>query len=321
MEDDARGYPIAEEVLNRLSYLPQVAISDYQELFSRPGMSFPVQKRAPALILAVKHGRFLYRGNDLINSWQKEEVYYNDLIRNCIYNCEYCFLQGMHASAHAVVFVNFDDYAGAARAMARERGSLSLSVSYLTDLLGFEQIVPYTREWIRFARSNPEVEIEIRTKSDNYPLLRTLPPEPNVIFVWSLAPGRIATGIERGTASFKNRLFAARSALERGFRVRLCFDPIVAVADWQEQYAGAIEETFNRLPADRIELVSVGSLRMNRDQLDRVKKSRPESASMYRELSPQASVMEYPAKLRNEIEQFVGTALSRFVSEDRILFI
>ena len=29
---------------------------------------------------------------------------------NCIYDCNYCFLQGMFNSANYLVFVNYEDY-------------------------------------------------------------------------------------------------------------------------------------------------------------------------------------------------------------------
>ena len=29
---------------------------------------------------------------------------------NCVYDCRYCFLQGMYRSANYVLFVNYDDF-------------------------------------------------------------------------------------------------------------------------------------------------------------------------------------------------------------------
>ena len=29
---------------------------------------------------------------------------------NCIYDCEYCFLQGKHMSAHYLLFINYEDF-------------------------------------------------------------------------------------------------------------------------------------------------------------------------------------------------------------------
>jgi len=321
VERAACDHRLTGQILDRMSGLPVVEIDDYQELFSRPRQSFSAQKRMPSVILAVKEGRFLYAGSERINSWQQQTVHYNDLIRNCIYDCEYCFLQGLHASAHAVINVNVEDYIAEARRTASASGKLFLSISYLTDLLGFESIVPFTRRWIEVARETPQLELEIRTKSDNYPALRDLVPSPNVFFVWSLAPERVARAVEHGTAGFRNRLFAARSALDQGFRLRLCFDPVLVGSGWEDEYRTCVAETFRRLPAERIELVSVGGLRMNADQLARIGKDNPSRSQIFRPAVRRAGMVGYPPQVEEALREVLGTALRSHLPEERILFL
>ncbi|WP_455381967.1 spore photoproduct lyase family protein [Salinispira pacifica] len=321
VERQARRYAVTGEILARLQHLPVVEIDDYQEIYSRPRQSFSAQKRKPALVLAVKSGSFLYRGNARINSWQQQTIYYNDLIRNCIYDCEYCFLQGMHPSAHAVVNVNLEDYLDATARLLREEGRLFLSISYLTDLLGFEPIVPYTRRWIEFAAEHPELEIEIRTKSDNYPAIHGMDPVPNVVFVWSLAPPGIAGSIERGTAGFQNRLFAARSAAVHGFRLRLCFDPVVVRERWEEEYRRCVGETFRRLPAGSVEMVSVGGLRMGQEQFSRLRRDNPARAALFHPAEKRDGAVGYGAQTEERIDQLLTEALSEFIDPANILLL
>ena len=321
VERKARAHPESERILTRLAGLPLVEIEDYQELFSRPRQSFSAQKRAPALVLAVKEGTFLYRGSERINSWQQSSVWYNDLIRNCVYDCEYCFLQGMHASAHAVINVNIEDYlAETRRALVRE-GRLYLSISYLTDLLGFEPITHYTQRWIEFARNIPNLEVEIRTKSDNWAALRGLAPSGNVVLVWSLSPVQVAATIEHGTASFANRLYSARNAIAQGYRVRLCFDPVVVGPGWEEQYRDCVAETFKRLPAGRIELVSVGGLRMGNDQFSRLRKDDPARSGLFSPVERRNGITCYRGEVEARIRQVVGGAIGAYMPPQRINFI
>ena len=42
-------------------------------------------------------------------------------MHNCIYDCRYCFLQGMYRSAHYVVFINYEDYQWAIEERLRSR--------------------------------------------------------------------------------------------------------------------------------------------------------------------------------------------------------
>lgn len=332
VERRALQYEVAQSVLSRFPDLPVVPIEDYRDLFHRPGQSFSVQKSSPALILAVKQGELLYRGNDRINSWHRTTLYYNDMIRNCLYNCEYCFLQGMHQSAHTLIFVNFEDFLSAVRNevdekrrnSARADGEsplLHLSLSYLTDLLGFAPVVPFASKWVEAAPSLPEVEFEIRTKSDNYPSLRKLRPASNVILAWSISPADIASRLERGTASLPNRLFAAASAARAGFRVRLCFDPVIVGHDWQRRYERCLHEAFSRLPAELVEMASYGTLRMNATQLRRIERDRPSALSLHGIRRRDGGLSTYDDRVIEEVRKTMGALLSRYLPPERILFV
>ena len=44
--------------------------------------------------------------------------YYFSHMLNCLYDCRYCFLQGMYQSANYVLFVNFEDFQSDIRSIA-----------------------------------------------------------------------------------------------------------------------------------------------------------------------------------------------------------
>ena len=258
IEREALGYPDSDRILRRFAHAQRIVIERYGELFHRPRQHFQHQKSDPKLILACAHGNLILRSDERIESFGEGHIYYNAPLRNCVYNCEYCFLQGMHLSGNLVLFVNHDDFTAAAAQFAERHGPYYLSISYLTDLLAFENIVPFCRRWIEFARTHPDITIEIRTKSDNFRAIADLPPLPNVILVWSVTPHPLAQRYEKGTASFRNRLFAIGAALRAGWRVRLCFDPVLLTADWSTQYRDCVRETARRIPMHHVEKISVG---------------------------------------------------------------
>ena len=61
---------------------------------------------------------------------------------NCLYNCDYCFLQGMYSSGNMIVFVNQIDLQKAINEeIAKNKtsdSSITISVSYNTDLLAMD---------------------------------------------------------------------------------------------------------------------------------------------------------------------------------------
>lgn len=226
----------------------------------------------------------------------------------------------MHPSAFIVVYVNGGDFL-AATDEKLEEGPLYLSISYLTDLLGFEGLLPFTRRWIEFARSRPDLTIEVRTKSDNYRAIRDLEPIPNAILSWTMSPQSIAARYERGTASFKNRLFAVREAVEEGWRVRLCFDPLLHVENWQQEYRECIEEIFRRVRPDQIEEFSVGVLRMSSSYLKQMRASGTQSDLIYHTFTVSKGAATYPPEIEDEMRSFVRGELSRFADPLRITFV
>lgn len=116
------------------------------------------------LILAHNSGRKLYEGPDVCHDFGNRNFYYTSSVLNCVYNCEYCFLQGMFPSGHLVMFVNLEDYFAEVENQLSKH-PLYLSVSYETDLLAMENIAPFASEWLRFASAHPDLAVELRTKS------------------------------------------------------------------------------------------------------------------------------------------------------------
>ena len=73
---------------------------------------------------------------------------------NCIYQCEYCYLEGMYSSAYIVVFVNLEDFFSEVKALSKDE-NMYLCISYDTDILALENLLGYGKAWIEFLQDNP----------------------------------------------------------------------------------------------------------------------------------------------------------------------
>ncbi|MFW5695390.1 MAG: radical SAM protein [Alkalispirochaeta sp.] len=318
IERGAGALPVARDIIARVSPGRITEIDDAQRFFKRPGQDFPRQKWAPRLILARKSHQFLYAGSERVASFGTEQaVHYNDMVRNCLFDCDYCFLQGMHRSANILVNVNLDDYLAAVDEHIVAHGHLYVSISYLSDLLGFERHFGLVRRWIDAARHRPELEIEVRTKSDGFAAIGDLEPHRGVVLTWSLSPDVVARRSEAGTAAFTQRLFDARRAAQQGWRVRLCFDPIIVTDQWRTHYGTAIDQVFRRMPADSVEEVSFGVFRMHPDFLHRIKAFRS-AESLERDVHIGTSVAAYEDELREEVFSFMKARLETKLPTGRI---
>ncbi len=322
IERGAFDYPLTRRIRDRFAKAQVVEIDDYKAVFSRPRQRFQAQKESMKLILAVKKDRFLYDATGPIQHFGFENFHYNTLMSNCVYNCEYCYLQGMYSSANIVAFVNMEDYFSATRRGIRARSNpsqpLYLCISYDTDLLAFESIAPYCHAWIEFAHEEPDLLVEIRTKSATYKAIRDLPPTDRVILAWTLSPEPVATRYEHGAAPLRQRLDAVRAALDDGWPVRLCFDPVLNVPSWESIYGDLIEETFQQIDPAAVRDVTVGVFRMTKGYFQRMRRQRQDTPLLYDTYAQEGSTVTYPAERRGEITTFMRQRLGVHFNEEQI---
>ena len=97
------------KILDRFPQAEQVICERYNEVFNRRKQNFRFQKQQPALIIAEKSGKFVMPTPEGYGIGGISNYYFSHML-NCIYDCRYCFLQGMYQSANIVLFINYEDF-------------------------------------------------------------------------------------------------------------------------------------------------------------------------------------------------------------------
>ncbi|MBK9499614.1 MAG: radical SAM protein [Leptospiraceae bacterium] len=317
IEEEALHYPLTSFLLDKNPNAVKIEVKNYKHIFNRPSQSFLEQKESMKLILAVKKDNYYYPATKVVNNYGYENFYYNTLILNCVYNCEYCYLQGMFNSANIVIFVNIEDFFRETEKLLADN-SIYLCLSYETDLLAFEDLIPYTNLWIEFARKHPNLVIEIRTKSNQYKKIQELKPIPNVILAWTISPDEIIKKYEKKTPTLNRRLEDITSALKDGWNVRICLDPILHVKNWKQIYSEFIEKAFSTIPIENIWDISIGSFRINADYLKRMKKIKTTSDILHYPFDRFGSLNMYPEKKSAEIISFIMDKVAKYISPSKL---
>ena len=285
-----------------------ILIDHYKDIFNRSHQNFIAQKKAPSLILAKKTGTLIYQGAPVCQSFGQEHFYYTSCMMNCIYHCDYCYLQGMYPSGHVVVFVNLEDYFTELETLLAKH-PVYLCISYDTDLLALEHTFSFVSRWLSFAKDHPDLTLEIRTKSGNPAIFQQLAEifnkakalKEHIIFAWTVSPEGICKSTEHGAASLALRLKALLAAKEAGFSVRLCFDPMIFHSGWKQKYSTLADEVFATIPAAYLYDVSIGVFRISTDYLKNMRKKRPDSA-----------IVQYPYLTENGVSHY-GTLSEEMV--------
>ncbi|KUK15603.1 MAG: Radical SAM domain protein [Petrotoga mobilis] len=318
IEKDALNYSLTNEVISKLNKSKIIYIDNYNEIFSRKNQNPFLQKLSPSLILAVKKGDFIYKGSNLCHNFEQQDFYYTNFIVNCLYDCDYCYLKGMNFSSHILFFVNLSEYFNELRRLIVEKGKLYLSISYDSDILLFDGIYPFLKEWIKFAKENPLITIEIRTKTSNYKKFLNYSPIDNLIITWSISPQEVISKYEKNTPSLERRLIAISQLLKKGWKINLALDPILYIGEnWSDKYKEFINSITENINIKEINAITLGVFRIPADYLKRFKKFFESSISFfpYQTIN---GVSTYPEELKNEMIKFVYSELKNIFDKTNI---
>ncbi|MDR2939775.1 MAG: hypothetical protein LBV08_05570, partial [Clostridiales bacterium] len=315
IERGALRYENTAGFLKRFKNSKIIMVDNYQDIFSKG--SFYYQKKSQNLILAVKKGGQVYKGSEYCDSFGNENFYYTTSIMNCIFDCEYCFLQGMYHSANVVVFVNIEETFSELEKILKGQ-DVYLCISYDTDILAFESLFHLTREWVAFASKHKNLKIEVRTKSANFHLLKDMPFTPNVIFAWTISPDLIIKKFEHKTPVLKKRAQDMKLAASLGYKIRVCIDPLIYIDNFETVYSGFIDDLFSQIESKDILDISIGVFRVNKAYFKKMKKQRFESEVLNYPFETKSNALSYDGQLKNWMLSFIYKKLCLYVNAEKI---
>ncbi|MFD3158286.1 radical SAM protein [Haloimpatiens sp. FM7330] len=259
------------EILNKFPNSKIIEIENYKDVFNRVRQNFNEQKKSQKLILAEKKFDFVYTGSEFCENFGESNFYYSSNILNCFYDCEYCYLKGLYQSSNVVIFVNIEDFFNEVKKVSNNK-KIYLCISYDSDLLAFENITGFVSKWIDFAIENPNVLIEIRTKSNNFKSIAYKHIPKNIIFAWTLSPQKIIEMYEHRTPSINARLEDIKLAISEGIKIRISIEPIMKIKEFENVYSDFVQNIFMVIPNDSIRDVNLGVFRMSTDHIKRIHK-------------------------------------------------
>ena len=313
VEERAYGYPLTEKVLSKIPDAHVIKIKHYKDVFDRKRQDAPLQKDHQALIIAVRDGSRIFRGAPVCQSFGNKNFYYASSMMNCPFDCEYCYLKGMYPSSNMVVFVNLEDYRNDVEEKLKD-GPMYVCASYDTDLLAMNSLTGHADFWKDMAFAHDDLLVELRTKaavqvSDN---------RPNVIYAFTVSPSEVVESFERNTAPLSARINAAAKAIEAGAKVRLCFDPIIKIPDWEKAYKDLVDECAASIDLGRLTDVSVGTFRISSDYLNRMRKAYPDSMTAWYPYVIKDGVAQYEPDTDKAMQEFVCGLLEKHIGREKI---
>lgn len=316
IEKDVADHPRVKALCERFAKLPHIIIDRYGEVFNRKAQNFRLQKKLPALILASKHDKHVLPAprNYAIGG---EHNYYFSHMMNCIYDCRYCFLQGMYRSAHYVLFINYEDFGTALEQQIAHHGEEESYYysGYDCDSLALEPVSHFTHYFLPIFRQHPNAWLELRTKSTQIRSLLDMEPLPNCIIAYSFTPEDISKALEHKVPALQKRIDAMIKLQQRGWKIGLRFDPLIYDDRFEEQYTRLFEQVFSCLNINELHSVSMGTFRMPEQFLKNMIRLYPEEKLLASPFSKTAGLVSYPKETEDRMMQYCETRLLEYIPE------
>ena len=321
IDESVADHPLTREVLRQFPDTPvhhQISYEEAVELIRKStGDVFGVGKRT--LALTRFKGSFLKKCPGISPGMVCCNYYVVNLLKNCIYDCSYCFLQDfLQNNPLLVAHINVEDLLEELDQVftAHPDRIFRVGTGELTDSLALDTVIPYSQHLIPFFNQRENAVLELKTKSACVENLLNQDSPRNVIVSWSLNPQTIIDREEKGTPSLQQRLEAARQCGNKGYRIGIHLDPIIIFPGWEKAYHELIDNMFKVLSPSQIEWVSLGSFRY-RGPLKQIIKERHEDTQLFigEHVASKDGKYRYLRPLRNRAYENLRDTLKKYSAD------
>ncbi|ALP52225.1 DNA photolyase [Candidatus Tenderia electrophaga] len=318
IEQAVLDHPRSVAIRQRFPHARVVTCERYGEVFNPKGQNFRLQKQRPALILARKHDHWVLEAPLGYNIGGRRNYYFSHML-NCIYDCRYCFLQGMYRSANYVLFVNYEDFHGAIEQRVAESDETTWFFSgYDCDSLALEPVTGFMQHTLPLFRNLDKARLELRTKSTQIRSLLEMEAMPNCVVAFSLSPAVVAEALEHKAAPLPKRLDALEKLQQAGWPVGLRFDPLIYCDEYQRLYSDFFEQVFTRIDLDGLHSVSLGAFRMPQGFYRNMVKLYPQEKLFAGPLAESQPMVSYETQLEQEMLAFCREKLLQLMPEEKL---
>jgi spore photoproduct lyase len=282
LEEHLIEHPRAKQIIARFPQSEVRLISKVEDVFGRVKKPYLQKRTNLNLFLGEKKGQ-LVKVAPPAYGLSGEPHYYFVHAYNCIYECNYCYLQGYFQSPDIVLFLNHEEIGDEIKKLADEFALTNpgrhiwFHAGEYSDSLALSHLTGELPAYFELFRNLPNARLELRTKSVNIKEILKEKPANNVITSFSLAPEHRTKINDLKTPPLRARLEAIRELHEHGHKIGIHFDPIIYDEKLEESYTELINDLTYVLPPEAIEYISIGVVRFTKNVYLQVTKNYPES--------------------------------------------
>lgn len=276
IEKNYLEHPRVEKILGRIKFQEKIQIENINDVWGRVKKPYLQKRTNLNLFIGAKKGQLVKEAPPAYGAGHEKHFYFIHAY-NCIYECEYCYLQGHFNTPDLVFFVNHEDIINEMKEVALTNPGCWFHAGEFSDSLALSHITGELPDYFNFFKDHPNEKLEIRTKSVNIKELLKLEPLPNIFISFSLSSDYSAKKFDLKTPSTKHRINAIGKLAKAGYRIGIHFDPIIYVNNFEEDYESIINDLSRVLPDSSLAYISIGVVRFTGDVYHQTIRNYPDS--------------------------------------------
>ncbi len=277
VEEKIQGHHRVDSILKKINKSP-ILIDKYDDIWGKSKKPYLQKRDSLNLFLARKEGQLLKLAPDAYGSAGAPHYYFIHAY-NCIYECQYCYLQGYFSTPDIVLFINHEEILLEMTGVLKNHPDQTVwfHAGEFSDSLALTHLTGELDLYHEFCRKNPNAMIELRTKSVNIKELLKLSPLPNFIVSFSLSPKDIARRVDLKTPSTESRLKVMATLKDSGHAVAAHFDPIIYEDDFKKNYGELLKSMEDLGLTKKLNYLSLGVVRFTKDVFREAERNYPDS--------------------------------------------
>ncbi|MCP4970975.1 MAG: hypothetical protein GY932_10315 [Arcobacter sp.] len=192
-----------------------------------------------------------------------------DAVQSCGFDCSYCSIQSFYNQDKIGFDVNFKENLQNLRLDPNETYHIGTGQS--SDSLMWGNKNGILDALFDFARQNPNVILEFKTKSNNIKYFLENDVPKNIICTWSLNTQTIIDNEEHLAASLEQRVTAALKLSNKNVLVGFHFHPIIQYENYISEYEEVYKKLIDTFDPSKVALISFGTLTFIKPVINKIR--------------------------------------------------
>lgn len=222
-----------------------------------------------------------------------------DAVQQCGFGCSYCSIQSFYHGDQVRFIKDLVHHLNEVQLDPEKTYHIGTGQS--SDSLMWGNHHGLLEALYEFAQNNPNVILEMKSKSGRVDYFLENRPPSNMVFTWSLNPQTIIANEEIGSAPLAKRLLSARKLADIGQPIGFHFHPIIWYKGWQNEYIDLVKQLTSLFHPDEVVMVSLGTLTFIRSVIKQLRSHMRKTAILRMPMEEIGGKMSYPFAIKKDL--------------------